>query len=55
VHAYKDFKYVIVNDDLDRATSALEAIIIAERHRTDRQEGAALDILSTFGGESFYA
>jgi guanylate kinase len=55
VHAYKDFKYVIVNDDLDRATSALEAIIIAERHRTDRQEGAALDILSTFEGESFYA
>jgi guanylate kinase len=55
VHAYKDFKYVIVNDDLDRATSALEAIIIAERHRKDRQEGAALDILSTFGGELFYA
>lgn len=55
VRAYKDFKYVIVNDDLDRATSALEAVIIAERHRTERQEGAALDILSTFGGESFYA
>lgn len=55
VHAYKDFKYIIVNDNLDRATAALEAIIIAERHRTERQEKTARDILSTFGGESLYA
>jgi guanylate kinase len=55
VRAYKDFKYIIVNDDLDRAAAALEAIILAERQRTKRQEGNALDILSTFGGESFYA
>ncbi|HET9531410.1 MAG TPA: guanylate kinase, partial [Blastocatellia bacterium] len=55
VRAYGDFKYVIINDDLDRATAALEAIIVAERHRMERQKGAALDILSTFGGESSYA
>ncbi len=55
VQMYKDFKYVIVNDDLDRATAALEAIIIAERHRTDRQQRVAESILDTFGGESVYA
>ncbi len=28
----KDYKYVIVNDELDKATEKLRAIIIAERH-----------------------
>ena len=55
VSSYREFDYIIVNDDLDRATAALEAIIIAERHRSERQQATALDILSTFGGESFYA
>lgn len=55
VCSFRDFDYIIVNDDLDRATAALEAIIIAERHRAVRQQATALEILSTFGGESFYA
>lgn len=55
VQMYGHFKYVVVNDDLDRATAALEAIIIAERHRTDRQQRVAQSILDTFGGESVYA
>lgn len=55
VQMYKYFKYVVVNDDLDRATDALEAIIIAERRRTDRQQRVAESILETFGGESVYA
>ncbi len=55
VQMYRHFKYVVVNDDLDRATAALEAIIIAERHRTDRQQRVAQSILDTFGGESVYA
>ncbi|HEY7544754.1 MAG TPA: guanylate kinase [Blastocatellia bacterium] len=55
VQMYRHFKYVVVNDDLDRATAALVAIIIAERHRTDRQQKAAESILETFGGESVYA
>ncbi|HSE98602.1 MAG TPA: guanylate kinase [Blastocatellia bacterium] len=55
VRSFRDFDYIIVNDDLDRATAALEAIIIAERHRSERQQATALEILSTFGGESFYA
>jgi guanylate kinase len=55
VQMYRHFKYVVVNDDLDRATAALVAIIIAERHRTDRQQKVAESILETFGGESVYA
>ncbi|MEW6213442.1 MAG: guanylate kinase [Acidobacteriota bacterium] len=50
VQMHRHFKYVIVNDDLGRATAALEAIIIAERHRTDRQRKIAESILETFGG-----
>ena len=34
VLSYASFKYVIVNDDLERATRELEAIISAERHRS---------------------
>jgi guanylate kinase len=55
VQMHRHFKYVIVNDDLGRATAALEAIIIAERHRTERQRKIAESILETFGGESVYA
>jgi guanylate kinase len=55
VKLYEQFKYVIVNDNLDHATAALEAIVIAERHRAERQRGAAREIIYTFGGELFYA
>ncbi len=32
----KDYDYIVVNDDLDRATEQIEAIIRAERQRTHR-------------------
>jgi len=34
-----EYDYVIVNDDLDASTEALHAILVAERHRRDRQLG----------------
>ncbi|MCI0486954.1 MAG: guanylate kinase [Blastocatellia bacterium] len=55
VRLYEQFKYVIVNDDLEEAVRSLEAIIVAERHRPERQRSAARNILSTFGGESLHA
>jgi guanylate kinase len=55
VSMYSRFKYVVVNDDLDRSARALEAIIIAERHQMPRQKDLAESILTTFGGESTYA
>lgn len=49
VQRYKDFKYVVVNSEIDRATEEIKAIIAGERLRGDRQEAVIQDILSTFG------
>ena len=46
----KEFIYLIVNDDLEKACSALESIIIAERQRANRQKIIIDEIISTFGG-----
>jgi guanylate kinase len=55
VQLYERFDYVIVNDDLDRALTHLEAIILAERGRPDRQRNRIESIITTFGGASFHA
>ena len=55
VLSYAGFKYVIVNDDLERATRELEAVIIAERHLLDRQRKLVKPIIDSFGGDGFYA
>ena len=36
LEAVKEFDYVVVNDDLDLTVSAVEAILDAEGHRTER-------------------
>ncbi|MFL6215302.1 MAG: guanylate kinase [Blastocatellia bacterium] len=51
VQLYERFDYVIINDDRDRAFSALKAIIIAERRRPFRQQNMIKSILDKFGGE----
>jgi guanylate kinase len=55
VRLYEEFDYVIVNDELERATKALEALIVAERQRPERQRTAAQAIIETFGGEILHA
>ena len=55
VRTYNDFDYVIVNDDLERATAALQALIVGERHRPGRQRKAAQAIIDTFGGKPVHA
>ena len=45
-----EFKYVIVNDELEAACAALLSIIIAERYSQHRQKELAEEIISTFGG-----
>jgi guanylate kinase len=44
------FDYIVVNDDLESAAQALEAVVIADRHRLDRQRAIVQAIISTFGG-----
>jgi guanylate kinase len=48
VREYKNFDYVILNDDIERAANDLRSVIFAERCRRDRQESAVNDILDTF-------
>lgn len=45
---YQNFDYVIINDDLQQATSELAAIILAERCRRSRRSELAEQIINTF-------
>lgn len=39
ISKWRDYDYVIINDDLDRAYAAVKAIVMAERLRRDRRLG----------------
>ena len=39
IEHWREYDYVVVNDDLDRAYSAVRAIVQAERLRRDRRPG----------------
>jgi len=49
VEQYRHFQYVILNDDIDRASQQLASVIYAERARRDRQEIALHKALDDFG------
>ena len=51
VEQYREFDYVIVNDDADRAAAQLASIICAERARRERQEQVARAVLASFPGD----
>jgi len=48
VEKYKYFQYVILNDDINRASAQLGAVIYAERARRARQEVASREALANF-------
>ena len=48
VERYKEFDYVIINDDADRAAAQLAAVVYAERASRERQEQLAQEILESF-------
>jgi guanylate kinase len=52
VERYREFDYVVINDEAERAAAQLAAIIYAERARRTRQEQAAQEVLATFALES---
>ncbi len=49
VEQQKNFQYVILNDDINRASQQLAAVISAERARQQRQEVRLKDTLADFG------
>lgn len=51
VEHYREFDYVVINDDAERAAAQLASIIYAERARRERQEQAAREVLATFTQE----
>jgi guanylate kinase len=55
VRRYREFQYVVVNDELERAVSALETIVSAERCRVAPQSAQIDEILKSFGVESLHA
>ena len=48
IRRYGQYQYVIVNDDADRATQALAAIILEKRQRRERMEDQVEAILADF-------
>lgn len=48
VEQYKDFQYVILNDDINRASAQLASVIYAERARRERQEARLPETLADF-------
>ena len=52
VAQYEHFDYVILNDDINRASQQLAAVIYAERARRERQQITLRDALEAFGVKS---
>jgi guanylate kinase len=48
VEQYKHFDYLILNDEVERASAQLASIVYAERARRERQEWVARRVLGTF-------
>ncbi|HLL71038.1 MAG TPA: guanylate kinase [Pyrinomonadaceae bacterium] len=48
VEHYRDFDYLVLNDDVERAATQLASIVYAERARRVRQESLAERVLETF-------
>ncbi len=49
VEQYKFFDYVVLNDDINRASQQLAAVIYAERARRERQQNELREALEDFG------
>jgi len=47
---YKDYDYLIVNDDFDESVKELEAIILGSRCQMTSRAESAEAIVATFGG-----
>jgi len=48
VEQYRHFQYVILNDDINRASAQLASVIYAERARRERQETTLKEALADF-------
>lgn len=47
---YRDYQYMVINDDQGRAGAEIQAIVIGARCRMEREQYRAQEILKSFGG-----
>lgn len=47
---YRQFDYIVVNDDLDIAAEELKSVILSQRYRKERREKEILPIILSFSG-----
>lgn len=50
IRAWKEYDFLVVNDDLETSLAAAEAVIVADRQRRNRMETVAEEIVATFPG-----
>ena len=48
VQRFSEFEYIVINDDVERATADLKSIVLADRLKRVRQSDAIQGILSSF-------
>jgi guanylate kinase len=48
IKRYHQYQHVIINDDAERASQALAAIILERRYRRDRMDDAVKEVLRDF-------
>jgi guanylate kinase len=48
IRRYDSYQYVIINDDVERASRALAAIVLEKRQRRERQESRIAGVLADF-------
>ncbi len=53
VHAFSEYDYLVVNDDLDGAVARLRAIVLAERACLEPMRPEAERIVTTFGADAY--
>jgi len=54
VEQYRHFDYLILNDEVERASAQLASVVYAERARRERQEWVARRVLASFSDPSAF-
>jgi len=51
IYRYRNYDYVVVNEDLDQSLDLMRSIVLAHRSRRDRMTARVHSIIQTFGGK----
>jgi guanylate kinase len=51
IYRYRNYDYVVVNEDLNQSFDLMRSIVVAQRSRRDRMTARIHSIIQTFGGK----